>query len=89
MVEAQLSLPHGDQLSAESKASPFVKLSNKASMYHAQVPYLNKVPGSAIAIIITLILVNALVWAAVGVVLVRIPQTLSRSYSKLSFTQQH
>lgn len=69
MAGSQLSLPHGDQLLDEGKVSPFAKLSSKASMYHARVPYLNKVPGSAIAIILTLILVNLIVWAAVAVVL--------------------
>jgi hypothetical protein len=34
------------------------------------VPYLQKLPFPAIAIIVTLIIINAVVWAAVGVVLV-------------------
>jgi high-affinity nickel-transport protein len=44
--------------------------SNKASTYHARVPYLSRLPFAALAIIITLIVVNLLVWAAVGIVLV-------------------
>ena len=49
----------------------FNTISNKASSYHARVPYLNKLPFAAIGIIITLIFINLIVWAAVGVVLVR------------------
>jgi high-affinity nickel-transport protein len=45
--------------------------SNKASGYHARVPYLSRLPFPALAIIVTLIVVNLLVWAAVGIVLVR------------------
>ena len=43
----------------------------KASHYHAHIPYLQKLPFPAIAIIVTLIVVNLLVWAAVGIVLVQ------------------
>ncbi|KAF2248369.1 NicO-domain-containing protein [Trematosphaeria pertusa] len=43
--------------------------SNKASMYHSRVPYLKKLPFPALAIIATLVIVNLLVWAAVGIVL--------------------
>jgi high-affinity nickel-transport protein len=42
----------------------------KASHYHARTPYLHNLPFPAIAIIVTLIVVNLLVWAAVGIVLV-------------------
>ncbi|KAH7125493.1 high-affinity nickel transport protein-like protein [Dendryphion nanum] len=45
------------------------KLFSKASTYHSRIPYLRKLPFPAIAIILTLILVNVLVWAAVGAVL--------------------
>lgn len=38
-------------------------------MYHSRVPYLNKLPFPAIAIIVTLIIVNLFVWAGVGIVL--------------------
>jgi high-affinity nickel-transport protein len=46
--------------------------SNKASEYHARVPYLSRLPFPALAIILTLILVNLFVWAAVGIVLVHL-----------------
>jgi len=52
------------------KPSFFRNASRKASEYHSRVPYLSKLPFPAIAIIVTLIIVNLLVWAAVGVVLV-------------------
>ncbi|RYO24155.1 hypothetical protein AA0111_g8690 [Alternaria arborescens] len=54
---------------AEAKPSFFRNASNKASTYHAQIPYLRRLPFPVIAIIITLIVVNLLVWAAVGIVL--------------------
>jgi high-affinity nickel-transport protein len=56
----------------ESGAKPpfFRNVSNKASQYHSRVPYLQRLPFPAIAIIATLIVVNILVWAAVGIVLV-------------------
>ncbi|RAR13036.1 high affinity nickel transport protein nic1 [Stemphylium lycopersici] len=53
----------------ENKPSFFRNASNKASMYHAGIPYLRKLPFPVIAIITTLVAVNLLVWAAVGVVL--------------------
>ncbi|OAL48228.1 NicO-domain-containing protein [Pyrenochaeta sp. DS3sAY3a] len=53
----------------ENKPSFFGNVSAKASNYHARVPYLRKLPFAAIAIIATLIIINALVWAAVGIVL--------------------
>lgn len=55
----------------QAKPSLFANISNKAATYHAQVPYLRRLPFSAIAIISTLIFVNLVVWAAVGAVLVR------------------
>jgi len=55
---------------SNAKPSIFHNVSNKASAYHARVPYLSKLPFPAIAIIVTLIVVNLVVWAAVGVVLV-------------------
>ncbi|KAF1834923.1 NicO-domain-containing protein [Decorospora gaudefroyi] len=54
---------------SRSKPSFFRDASNKASTYHSQIPYLRRLPFSAITIIVTLIFVNLLVWAAVGIVL--------------------
>jgi high-affinity nickel-transport protein len=53
-----------------NKPSFLRNISAKASQYHARVPYLQKLPFPAIAIIATLIIVNLVVWAAVGIVLV-------------------
>lgn len=58
---------------SDAKPSFLSNASKKASEYHSRVPYLSKLPFPAIAIIITLIVVNLVVWAAVGVVLVRRP----------------
>jgi high-affinity nickel-transport protein len=55
----------------DDKPSFFSNASRKALEYHSRVPYLSKLPFPAIAIIVTLIAINLLVWAAVGVVLVR------------------
>ncbi|KAF2107214.1 high-affinity nickel-transport protein-domain-containing protein [Lophiotrema nucula] len=53
----------------QGQPSMFRDFSKKASGYHARVPYLQKLPFAAVAIIVILIVVNLLVWAAVGVVL--------------------
>ncbi|KAF1997091.1 high affinity nickel transport protein nic1 [Amniculicola lignicola CBS 123094] len=53
----------------DSKPSVFRDFSNKASGYHSRVPYLSKLPFKAVAIIVTIAVVNILVWAAVGAVL--------------------
>lgn len=47
------------------------KWSSKAASYHAGVPGLRKLPFRAVVVIVALIAVNIIVWAAVGVVLVR------------------
>lgn len=60
-----------NQDASDAKPSFFNNVSNKASAYHAGIPYLSKLPFPAIVIIVTLIVVNLIVWAVVGVVLVR------------------
>ncbi|KAF2270084.1 high affinity nickel transport protein nic1 [Lojkania enalia] len=69
MVDRPPSSQDGERASEDGKPSFFRDFSNKASTYHSRVPYLRKLPFSAIAIIVTLIFVNLLVWAAVGIVL--------------------
>ena len=54
----------------EGKPSLLRNFTNKASIAHARVPYLSKLPFAAVAIIATLIIINLLTWAAVGAVLV-------------------
>jgi high-affinity nickel-transport protein len=63
----------------DPKPSFFHNVSAKASHYHARVPYLQKLPFPAIAIIATLIVVNLLVWAAVGIVLVCLTTSVTRA----------
>jgi high-affinity nickel-transport protein len=55
---------------SEGNPSFFRKASDKASEYHSRISYISRLPFPAIAIIVTLVVVNLLVWAAVGVVLV-------------------
>lgn len=45
------------------------RIRKKAVAYHEQIPYLRHLPGSAIAIILFLVLVNLLVWIACAIVL--------------------
>ncbi|GAB7327809.1 hypothetical protein MBLNU13_g11607t1 [Cladosporium sp. NU13] len=45
------------------------RMRKKAVAYHEQIPYLRRLPGSAIAIILFLVLVNLLVWIACAIVL--------------------
>lgn len=67
-----LSSPRGELDAGDGKPSRFDNFAIKANTYHSRIPYVRKLPLSAIAIILTLILVNIVVWAGVGVVLVRI-----------------
>lgn len=41
-----------------------------AERYHSKIPYIRKLPVAVVGIILVVFFVNALVWAAVGVVLV-------------------
>ena len=49
--------------------------STKVALYHERIPIIRRLPLSVIAIIIAVLLVNLIVWAGVGVVLVNIPIT--------------
>jgi high-affinity nickel-transport protein len=53
----------------ETKHPLLNRLRKKAVAYHEQIPYLRRLPGSAIAIILFLIVVNILVWTACAIVL--------------------
>ena len=53
----------------ESNAPRFSKLRAKAENYHEKIPFLRRLPGPAIAIIVLLVVVNILVWIACGIVL--------------------
>jgi high-affinity nickel-transport protein len=68
MATSRASSDAADDL--EGNKSFFRKASAKASEYHSRIPYVSKLPFPVISIIVTLVLVNLLVWAAVAVVLV-------------------
>jgi len=70
MADLRYSAHSGVLEAEEGRLSLFKNFSKRASLAHSRVPYLSKLPFAAVAIIITLIIVNILVWAAVGVVLV-------------------
>jgi high-affinity nickel-transport protein len=53
----------------ESKQPLLHRMRKKAVAYHEQIPYLRRLPGSAIAIILFLVLVNIIVWIACAIVL--------------------
>lgn len=56
-------------------------LSGKAALYHSRVPYLRKLPFKAVAIIVALLLGNLIVWAAVAIIIVRLPRNcLAQEY---------
>lgn len=48
----------------------FSKLKTNAANRLSHVPLLRKLPPRAVAIVLLLVLINLLVWAAVGIVLV-------------------
>lgn len=60
----------GDSIAADDKVTFLRNVSKKAKMYHGRVPYLRRLPFSAIAVIFLVALANAVVWVAVGIVLV-------------------
>ena len=55
---------------ANSKISLLQDWTKRSKIYHDRIPYVNKLPFAAIAVIVSVGCVNAIVWAAVGVVLV-------------------
>lgn len=48
-----------------------LEIKTKAKVYHSKAPGLSKLPFPAIAIIVGVALVNALIWVAIGIVVVR------------------
>jgi high-affinity nickel-transport protein len=53
----------------ESRQPLLHRMRKKAVAYHEQIPYLRRLPGSAIAIILFLVFVNLIVWIACAIVL--------------------
>ncbi|KAL9009617.1 MAG: hypothetical protein Q9173_005371 [Seirophora scorigena] len=70
-----------------------VRIENTAKACHAKTPGLSKLPFRAIAIIIGVASVNALIWLAVGIVIVSLASLLHRGRQQLmrlySITTQH
>jgi hypothetical protein len=69
-----LSSPGGELGAGGNKSSLFGNFTSKANNYHSRIPYIRKLPLSVIGIIVTVALVNIVVWAGVGVVLVCLPK---------------
>jgi hypothetical protein len=53
----------------DSEAAP-PGISERIAQYHARIPYLGKMPFRVVSIILILIMVNLVAWAAIAVVLV-------------------
>jgi high-affinity nickel-transport protein len=53
----------------ETRSPLIQRVRKKATTYHEKIPYLRKLPGSALAIVLFLVLVNLLVWTACAIVL--------------------
>lgn len=56
-------------MEVDRRGGTHAKLWEQAVRCHAQIPFLRRLPPSALAIVLLLALVNALVWTACGVVL--------------------
>jgi hypothetical protein len=54
-------------------STPLLKPPKLAALerYHGKIPYVRKLPAAVVGIILAVAVANAVVWAAVGVVLVR------------------
>lgn len=61
-------------MSGSTKMALVKQLLQKGQPHHERIPYLRNLPLPAIAIVALLVVVNMLVWAAVGVVLVGFEQ---------------
>ena len=47
----------------------FCKIRSKAEIYHERIPFIRRLPGAAIGIVLLLVAINILVWVACGIVL--------------------
>lgn len=57
-------------MEAEMERQPIVaRITKKAGQYHERIPWIRRLPGPAIAIILLLVVVQIVVWIAVGIVL--------------------
>jgi high-affinity nickel-transport protein len=53
----------------ETQSPVLQRMRKQATTYHEKIPYLRKLPGSALAIVLFLVLVNLLIWTACAIVL--------------------
>lgn len=60
----------GTQNAYNTKHSVLQQFKNQIKSCHNRIPYINKLPFPVMAMIIAVGCVNALVWVAVGIVLV-------------------
>jgi hypothetical protein len=51
-------------------STPLINAKRAAERYHGKIPYVRKLPAAVVGIILAVAVVNAMVWTAVGVVLV-------------------
>lgn len=57
-------------MEADEERQPFVaRMKKRAGQYHERIPWIRRLPGPAIAIMMLLAVVQIIVWIAVGVVL--------------------
>ncbi|KAK4541298.1 hypothetical protein LTR36_008056 [Oleoguttula mirabilis] len=57
-------------MEAQEEGRPLkLRLRSKAQQYHQQVPWIRRLPGKALAIVLFLVAVNVLVWIACAIVL--------------------
>lgn len=61
---------------ATSKNAIYLRFRAKGKHYHAQIPVLKRLPFPSIAIISLLVIINILVWIAVGIVLVSLDERI-------------
>ncbi|EON64367.1 hypothetical protein W97_03598 [Coniosporium apollinis CBS 100218] len=71
-MDSSTPTPYAAGISDEER-SFLKKATDRAVVYHGRVPYLSKLPFRAVAIIVALVVVNLVVWAATGVVLATLP----------------
>lgn len=80
-MDSSTPTPYAAGISDEER-SFLKKATDRAVVYHGRVPYLSKLPFRAVAIIVALVLVNLVVWAATGVVLASMQSFRVELYSR-------
>ncbi|OQO11044.1 hypothetical protein B0A48_05299 [Cryoendolithus antarcticus] len=74
----------------DNESSTFAKrVRRKAGAYHDKIPFLRKLPGPALAIILLLVVINLLVWVACGIVLHFHPSLVSTAVLAYTLGLRH